>query len=394
MSKYTHFIKLTPLEQFCFGGESFASKEEKVFYFQRSREFPQQTSLLGLLRYQLLLQNGMLEFRNGRETLRRQSNGKAGLLVGSRGFDPLPEYCPANFGVISQLSPVFITHKSHRHLLPFPGVKAWAEKNMQNHQPVFELSRQGKACLMGDVTLADARPLSLLHHYSPKLGFEHGFRDSDSGEFVCHKEVFVENMEPQIGIFKAHTLDHRRKAGSPEQEGFFKIQYQRLQPGYAFGLYVQLSDSASFSSQPMVMFGKERSPFQMEVQELKTDERTPFERPLPELKAGDYLWLASSARLNPQQLYAFCEAVLTEEESFRCMVSELSETCNYYGRPEKRSGMQQPNGKLLLSQRYNLMKRGSVLKLTSSLSEAQRKLLSDPAFQLIGYNHFLTVKPQ
>jgi CRISPR-associated protein Cmr3 len=58
MAKY--LIKLYPIDRYFFGSDvTFGADNSN--YFVRSVYFPQQTTLLGMLRYYLLLQNNMLD---------------------------------------------------------------------------------------------------------------------------------------------------------------------------------------------------------------------------------------------------------------------------------------------------------------------------------------------
>ena len=56
----TKLIKLTPLGEFFFGGDVTFGKANKRSYYVQSRRFPQQTTLLGMLRYELLKKNNLL----------------------------------------------------------------------------------------------------------------------------------------------------------------------------------------------------------------------------------------------------------------------------------------------------------------------------------------------
>ena len=55
----TKLIKLTPLDAFFFGDENTFGMDNTSYYV-RSRKLPQQTSLLGLLRYELLKKKGFI----------------------------------------------------------------------------------------------------------------------------------------------------------------------------------------------------------------------------------------------------------------------------------------------------------------------------------------------
>ncbi len=57
-----YLIKLTPVDQFFFGGNiTFGENKATQNYLVRSEKYPQQTTLLGMLRYQLLKTNSLLK---------------------------------------------------------------------------------------------------------------------------------------------------------------------------------------------------------------------------------------------------------------------------------------------------------------------------------------------
>ena len=94
-------FELTPLGEFFFGGEATFGPENRHYYV-RSNLLPQQTSLLGLLRHELLKSNPQA-FDLVTDRIRDKT--AAAELVGSQGFDGSTDKA---FGIIEGLSPVFL----------------------------------------------------------------------------------------------------------------------------------------------------------------------------------------------------------------------------------------------------------------------------------------------
>lgn len=377
--KYSHYLQLTPMGDFFFGGESFADKGAQNFYFQTSENMPQQTSLLGLLRYQLLLQNGMTS-KNGQFP----SLEKA-LFVGGRSFDPAQ---PQPFGVIDRLSPVFITHKSEKKYFPFPQVKYYRDKTAENN---FEVAQVDPVFVAqaGTAYLTSTKPsVKVVDKFNPKLGLAYGFRELDSGDFLNQEDLFVTGLKPKIGIYKTDTLPHRKTTKDSEKEGFFKFQFKRLQKGFAFGFYanLHLTEEQSFQSADLVYLGKDRCPFQLSVKAIGEEEQPPFSE-IPEFETGDQVWLIADAHLNAREVNEKCDGALTADRSFRCLISSISNNFNYFSKPlkEKRIATQ-----MQFSDRYNLMRAGSLLNVVDP--QGLKALLTDATFNKIGYNHFLKIK--
>ena len=113
MSRYK--VTLKPLEWFFFGGEQTFDNGETQSFIARSNRFPQQTTLLGMVRYQLLKQNHLL--LNG-EKKDESILSEMATLIGKNSFD-IEATETQSFGKIKSISPVFIQMKEHQ-LVPMP----------------------------------------------------------------------------------------------------------------------------------------------------------------------------------------------------------------------------------------------------------------------------------
>ena len=88
-------IQLTPLDTLFFGGENTFGQDSGANYFAQSNRFPQQTTLLGVLRHQILMQNDAFPLTN-------DNKEKATQLIGAHSFDVNAHN---QFGSIKSLSP-------------------------------------------------------------------------------------------------------------------------------------------------------------------------------------------------------------------------------------------------------------------------------------------------
>lgn len=109
MSKYK--ITLTPVDKFFFGGDMTfqVGRDEKdsfnarySSYIIESSRFPQQTSLLGMLRFLILSNAGKSVFSNNRI----QDKKAATTLIGARGFRTTNAHTANDFGKIKNISRV------------------------------------------------------------------------------------------------------------------------------------------------------------------------------------------------------------------------------------------------------------------------------------------------
>lgn len=396
---YNHLIRWKPLGNLFFGGENYDDSERRAFYLQHARPFPQQSGLLGLLRYELLRQNGHLGRSAPDAPYTVQDPGRAAALIGHHSFEIGKNH---SYGALRRLSPVFLWHNGQAYH-PFPKVKYYRnEADRKNGKySLAEPDLSGGIAGLRAFDLggrAAGSSLAALNHYSPKHGFEYGFRTLDGNDFKRFDEVFVDSDEAkerlaQTGIYKPHTLPYRQLDDTGDQEGFFKLHYQRLRPGWELACYLQLDQSDALQSAPVTM-GKERSPFFMEV--TATDELPQWEPstgdggPTP----GSTLWLLSDSYLDPAKLYPLCEQVVLRPISFRNLRSRLKRdqgdpVHNYASQPARPGSEKAKTATLTLSHRYNFFRKGGLLHLRPDADpEAIRQLFQDDGLQKIGYNFY------
>ena len=87
-------IRLRPLSKFLFGREKTKGRTD---YFLRSHLFPQQTAVLGLLRYEILRRNDLLSFKGINDA------DEAAKHIGKSSFSGT---ATQTFGEIEQVSPI------------------------------------------------------------------------------------------------------------------------------------------------------------------------------------------------------------------------------------------------------------------------------------------------
>ena len=118
MSRY--LIRFTPMVPYFFGSERTlnypgSASQYQNLYFVRGENTPLQTTLLGALRFLLLQKHG----RQPDNFSKLKASEEA--LIGKNSFIPEPqEGEDEGFGVITKLSPVFLTDDAGVHYIPVP----------------------------------------------------------------------------------------------------------------------------------------------------------------------------------------------------------------------------------------------------------------------------------
>lgn len=354
-------LRIRPIEYFFFGGESTFGNGEGANYFARSNAFPQQSTILGLLRRLLFdaKQHIGHSFDAGDKTLQ-------------------------DFGVIQSLSPVFLMDN---------GGKAWLPHALDAHEETpagcgakgfqsfhYHPNKNIGECFTG---LDDAGSWTKAPYFDG-ADAKRSLSDcliAQDGVRLQRKEVF--QGFTRIGITKF------RKGADPasKRDAFYKQEMYKLEAGWSFAvvLSVKNAEDLNFFKDKMVALGGEKCTAHLEIVQ---EEDASFEQifqasAMYNNRHGGQIVLLSDAYVG-EGFMAHCEAAIAEITPFRNIITPSQTKPKAYG-PLK-SG---PNpDHLYKTQKYNLLKSGSVL-----LGDTQRisQLLEEQThFRQIGYNHYLT----
>ncbi len=371
----TLLIRLRPLRPWFFGSEQTFGAGAQRNYFAQSLRFPQQTSLLGLVRHQLLLQNGFLDNPSGHVLAEKLED--AVLVVGDSGFSKDNE---RGYGTVAGISPLFVSRKQsgkwENWLIGPQVLRKTGYKDPTATGRFAPLQFQvGQGIAVGPSGLS--KPLPVLTGFDRKLGLE-DVLVNQKGESRRYKEVFKEHL--QVGIEKS--------AGDADDEKkFYRQQYYRFaDASECFSFFLTLRKDEKLGMPTLatskVNFGGERSPFIMEVE--TTQERwDSFQLPAALVPQGrTAIVLASNAWID-SSYHVFCDFEASHVVDFRYHRSSLKGTTNWYRLSEG------SNADVQRSQRFRLLSHGSVL-FANDVTKL-KELLDLKAWQTIGYNHYFEI---
>jgi len=307
MSETTYLVTLRPRGRFFFGGDRAFTASGEAVYAAESLRFPQQTALLGMLRYAMI---------------RQEANATIGT-----GFD----IETTDWGHIQALSPIFLTDTvSQKH---------WRPSGMnfqQEGDTVFELDRP-----------CDKKKIS---NYDPKNGLL-------KNRWNCGAEAY--NVEDFFTTIE--TVGNKKaRDGKSQADGFFKqtayqfvreLNKQKVELAFAF--YATFKEPQKFDKVPSVIVGADQSAFG-----LKLTEQEP---PNSSLKTGNKIVLLSDAYIpDYAALQNHCDFILGEVTPFRFM--KPVQNNDYF--TEKRRSPQQFNllarGSVLYAKAENI---GEIAKI-------------------------------
>jgi CRISPR-associated protein Cmr3 len=358
MNKKTCFITLTPYELFFFGGE----QEETADYYLKGNPLPQQTALLGMVRYQILKQNGLLE----NNVIKDENAAKQ--WIGSKSFDYREN--KQTFGKIDSISSCYIVEQTadgetvDKYLPAPPEFTAELEVTGGNY---------------------------LLPGYDPKNNYPPRWKSVDNGRYL--NVNFYEEIE-RPGVDKNYT-------GKTEKDCYFKqvsLKMHRRKDGntFAFGCYLTVDEDVKIENAD-VSLGKDNSVFRMKVESAELPQETHNDD-------ANAIVLTCDAFVKNSFL-THCNFAVCDTVPFRCLANKTEKSYNHYNRHKSEE------------QRIQLLKRGSVficvdkpipailrqifkflarirvfIYLEKSIPAIISALTAETHFRETGYNSFQTIK--
>ena len=347
----TYLITLTPMGKFFFGGDMTFTVNGKdtdfTSYIIRSNKFPQQTSLLGMLRF-LVLRNDEVVFDNSSQSITNRNRATA--LIGAKSFEMSGS--EGSFGVIKNISPCFIQAKDEDD--------KWATLSLESKDAKLKVdfSESTKAVLNGvevDIPQTD---------YNPKEYHEISYKTKGCNLTVKESEIFIEDISNGINR-DIHT-------GKTEDNALFKQVSYRLKEGFRFAFYaeVDLDKFMDYNGQ-VVSVGADNSQFVIGIKECEQQKE--------EETKGNVVTLLSPAYLTKEDL-ASVRFAITDNIPFKCMKTETKDVESYNKR----------NQIYGYSEKLSLYDTGSVFyfKTESDALAFANKLKAHADFYQIGYNHY------
>ena len=340
-----YIIKLKPLAPYYFGGEVTFGDKENQNYLVKSNLLPQQSALLGLMRYEVLRRHNLLSYSNDKK------NDVDGL-IGSKGFD-LNSDDAYNFGVIQSISPIFITDGKY-YYTPMP----MDFKNLVT----FESNSTNKCSYDG----INEKPLPKIKDFSWKTFDSYDYWVNNNDEEVKKDDIFHE--KEQVGITKNNVNETKEKA-------FFKQTLISLDEKYQFVFTVEIEDKMfdqiSESGESIILpFGGNRSMFQMTI--AKIDDNFDWCYVFRNLHRCDRLLALGDAYLTNDERNK-CQFIWGMNTNFKYMTRKENNGHNW-GKPEKVEAL------------FHLQSRGSVIFCDEKLLN---EIKSESKFNKVGLNIFV-----
>lgn len=365
MNDANFLVTFKPLDEFAFGMErnfkyEGLTVEGQVSYFVRSSYMPEQTTILGSLRYAVLANKKLIrsdfQYRDDKE--------KVTELIGGESFDFNKDN--QKFGVIESISPVFLINQGK-------GQKEYIIRNPLNNKAQghgllpMKLGSEKITTSYGAIRLPDKG------QYDAKSGLSENFINLETGEIL-------------EDIFQSHIITGNRKNGyqGNRKEGFFKREVYYVKNGqdtdYRFAVIVRSKKDALPCSCYLRM-GQKGAAFLMEAEEIGSSKDSVsklfLERTADKLK--NLISGGEEAGNTKCFYYAISDLILQEESRYKtfCIVNKKS---------LRNLSTDLKNGKLRrFDKQYNLIEAGSVFY------ENRPVLSGNKNHESFGYNYVIEV---
>ncbi len=399
MSKY--LVKLKPLTPFFFGGEN-TFGEGEVNYFAKSNYMPQQTTILGFLRYELLAQNGLI----GTDPVSQKWDD----LIGSQSFECVDDKFTASFGAIKNISPVFIMDGNDSYITQSFD---WAYYEDDNRSEIINgCKMSAKKIDSIHIRFEHANKIGFVDSiknfipilevggkkYDPKLGLASLWVSAD-GKKMKHwdfEEGFQQDGQIGNGFFvpKSQIGIHRETDKPKTQKGDFYKQifksFHETNTCFAFYVDINLPAGKTLASRVTTM-GGERSVFEMTI--TRVDDhfssfdllfRDAFLATHPERK--NVVVMTSDVYCH-QNILNQSKFAITDSIPFRNITTKQISNVNYAALDRTDKG----KAKLFKTKELiYLLKRGSILYVDDSQA-TKKDIESITPFYNIGYNHCIAL---
>ena len=410
-----YLLTLKPVTPYFWGMEQVSELGNKRNYYLESALFPQQTAILGMLRYQALAQEGFLS-TNG------SINPDAKELIGKESFN---SGNTDGYGAIQKISSLQI-HKG-------------GDNYLFRSRDYFNLTEdKAHPVRKSWLELAGLKPGEFVQHLIPKDHFAQLIYRKNAISPTCVPEPWIEKNEfKELLILDDHipaetdidsssvqskfVIDVEKviqrtgrvgieKAweGNTKSSAYYKQYFRELQEtelitkaqpelkrkmmlaaDWKFTLRLEWDEAKDFKFDPterLIMMGGEQSVFLLSSEPDNSPE--PINNPpaIPDLNDGEvYKLLLISDTFISDEEWFYKQPVLANGSTvrFRNFVSKVDSTKQYYVRGERKQGFAQSTPSYLL-------KRGSVFYFVekNSLNEAIRLINQESSFKAIGYNDY------
>jgi CRISPR-associated protein Cmr3 len=396
MSRY--FVTLKPIDSFFFGSERVfkfkgdsgtkdvnknQNKKEYDNNLIKSTMFPQQTSILGMLRKEILIEENLFSEKWDYSPEKREKMNKK---IGRESFK-LNETEAQDFGVINEICPVFIKY-GEKYLIRVPkdhkveedddSVKNNNSHTVAKYKPLrFDKGNKCRSNLGEEIFL----PVD----FKGKTGISEDFMDIKNTEMEIIKSSDIFKEEHSIGI----KLNDNH---STEEDSLFRlIKYKFTNKEISFAFIADV-DLDLDGHKNIVSLGGEGSFFYISFEKISsTKDLFDFKKEIKNIEVENEVYqkiiLLSDTYIRYSDYEKYCKYSVASTISFRNLITKKSAIKRESADSPEKQGYYESFD--ISKEKYFLLERGSVLYTSDEFSEELVRAISNENMRKIGYNIFI-----
>lgn len=384
MSKY--LIKLRPLGKYFFGGDMTFEVSDKSYkeynlkyssYIIESSKFPQQTSLLGMMRYLLLTKSDTTVFSVDKNQIMNKDN--AAKIIGQTSFSVTKEHELAFFGKIASIGPCFLLHEDSKNDKQLENFFLSAPKDSQfivSFNGSIDAYYNGNMLKVPSISYKDKKEQpdgeEKIKEYSSKAEFDAIYISGNGSTIKKEDDIFIKDT--RIGINKSYE-----GKTSHDDKGYYKQISYRLKDGFSFAFVAEIDFDLSECQNELVSLGADGSEFSLSASLLSDGFQTPhYPDEIKQVEGACRVILLSDSLLDSEDIKKACFNI-SESVPFRFLKTNIEcENYNVLGGKVKRS-----------TKKYYLYEKGSVFYFENedSANDFVKLVEGKEEFHQIGYNY-------
>ncbi|EHI76527.1 hypothetical protein HMPREF9184_01172 [Streptococcus sp. oral taxon 058 str. F0407] len=348
--------------RFSFVGRNNYSKDEYAPYFIRTNSVPEQSTVFGMIRYLILVSNGIRlkqDFQYDEDTRDIMKD-----LIGEKSFSLNGSV--QHFGKLEKISPIFLLKNSEEIIIPNPFNNKQGKEEIEQFAPMI-LEKIKVSTSFGEIALPKSK------EYNPKEGYGNGYYNINTGRLEAAEDIFStkvatgvrrvtqndlgklrqnlrelcksfvnEDMKQEVSNLDRNSnlsltefindfMDLLEKYNKEEKNHFqeeleklsqnfdadrlFKREVHQLQKDYEFAVYVTMEKGVQLTD-GLVSIGQKGSLFKVSVQESENDLESKitehFQKHTPQGQTWQYC-LSDVCLVDDVQSFAILEEKLVRQ---------------------------------------------------------------------------------
>ena len=301
---------------FSFVGKNKYSEDEYAPYFIRTNHVPEQSTVFGMIRYLILVSNGIQlnqDFQYDDDT---RDNMKA--LIGEKSFSLNGGV--QDFGKLEKISPIFLRKNSKEIVIPNPFNNKQGKEGIDQFEPIILEEEFTLSTSFGEIALPKSK------EYNPKEGYGDGYYNINTGHLEAIEDIFRTKVATGVRRVTQKDLQELKKKNHFQEkleklsqnfdaDRLFKREVHQLHKGYEFAVYVKVNGDITLKDS-IVPMGQKGTLFKVSVEEsennLESKITEHFQKHTPQGQTWQYC-LSDVCLVDDVQSFAILEEKLVRQ---------------------------------------------------------------------------------